>query len=122
MSKIEQLLQDIHNELGADFISIDVVGADGLSIASRRATAEDTSANIARLTMVMKLAIRVAEKLNVGEVEDDLITTDTSYIMARVLGNESYFVVLSLSKNAALGVARMLINEYADQLWNAIPR
>ena len=39
MAKLNQLLQDIRTELGGDFISMDVVGNDGMSIAGTSADA-----------------------------------------------------------------------------------
>ncbi len=121
MAKLDQLIQEIHNELGADLLYMDVVGTDGLSITDLRLADLDTSAIAARWGLVAKLATKVAEKLNLGEVEDNLITINTRYSMMHMLGDGSYFAVLGLSKDAPLGVVRMLMKDYSDQLWDAIP-
>jgi len=123
MNKLEQLLQQVRTELGADFVSTDVVGVDGLSIAGGSAVADfDSTAASARFAMVMKLASNVSNKIGMGAVEDSLVTTDQAYIITRFLGDGSYFWGLAVTKNATLGMVRMLMNEYADQLWKAIPR
>jgi predicted regulator of Ras-like GTPase activity (Roadblock/LC7/MglB family) len=122
MSKLDQIIKDIQNELGADFLYMEVVGTDGLSIANANVTNIDVSAVAARFTMVGKLASRVADKLNLGALEENLITIQNGYGLMHELGDGSYFVVLGLAKDAALGVARMLLKDYSEQLWDAIPR
>ena len=123
MNKLEQLLQQVRTELGADFVSTDVVGVDGLSIAGGSAVADfDSTAASARFAMVMKLASNVSNKIGMGAVEDSLVTTDQAYIITRFLGDGSYFWGLAVTKDATLGMVRMLMNEYADQLWKAIPK
>jgi predicted regulator of Ras-like GTPase activity (Roadblock/LC7/MglB family) len=58
MAKLDQIIHDIHNELGADMLFIDVVGTDGLSIAAERTQNLDTAAIAARFSLVEKLAIK----------------------------------------------------------------
>jgi len=123
MTKLEQILQQVRTELGADFVSTDVVGMDGLSIAGVSVVADSYStAASARFAMVMKLAANVSNKIGMGAVEDSLVTTDQAYIITRFLGDGSYFWDLAVTRNATLGMVRMLMNEYANQLWRAIPR
>jgi predicted regulator of Ras-like GTPase activity (Roadblock/LC7/MglB family) len=69
----------------------------------------------------MKLSANVSNKLAMGKVEDNLITTDKVYILSRFLGDNSYFWVLSVTRDATLGTIRMLMNEFAPLLWEAIP-
>lgn len=122
MAKLDQLIREIQTELGADFLYMEVVGSDGLSIAGANLTSLDVAAVAARLTMVAKLAGKVADKLNLGDVEENLVTVDKGYSLMHELGDGSYFVVLGLARDAALGVARMLMKDYSEQLWDAIPR
>ena len=122
MAKLHQLLQDIRTELGGDFISMDVVGNDGMSIAGTSADASyDSAAASARFAMIMKLASKIGDKLNLGGVEDNMATTDQAIILSRYMGDGSYFWVLAIPKDATLGSVRMTMNEYTDQIWNAIP-
>ena len=123
MSKLEQLLQQVRSELGADFIMSDIVGMDGISIAGGsidpNVSASDAAA---RFSMVMKLAEKASAKVGMGKVDENLVTTDKSYILSRFLGDGSYYWGMAVTRNATLGSVRMLMNEYADQLWDAIPR
>ncbi len=123
MPKLDQLIQEFRSELGADFVSTDVVGMDGMSIAGGSIAPDfDASEASARFAMVMKLAAKASEKLGSGTVDDNLVTTDRLYILARFLGNGSYYWGVAVTRNATLGTVRMLMNEYADQMWDAIPR
>jgi predicted regulator of Ras-like GTPase activity (Roadblock/LC7/MglB family) len=123
MSKLEQLITQVRSELGADFVSTDVIGMDGLSIAGGSISPDFNATEAsARFSMVMKLAEKVSGKIGMGDVEDNLVTTDKIYILTRFLGNGSYFWGLAVTRNATLGSVRILMNEYADQLWDAIPR
>ncbi|MBN1439405.1 MAG: hypothetical protein JW929_08355 [Anaerolineales bacterium] len=123
MAKLDQLLQQFRGELGADFISADVVGMDGLSIAGGSMDpAFNSSEASARVAMVMKLAGNVTTKVGMGVVDDNLVTTDRSYMLTRFLGDGSYFFNVAVTRNAILGSVRLMMNEYAPQLWEAIPR
>ena len=123
MAKLDQLIQQFRSELGADFVSTDVVGMDGLSIAGGSIDPNFNSTDAsARFSMIMKLAEKSSSKLGMGKVDDNLVTTDKAYIIARFIGDGSYYWGVAVTRNATLGTVRMLMNEYADQLWDAIPR
>ncbi len=123
MAKLDQILQQFRAELGADFVSTDVVGMDGMSIGGGCVDSNfDGTEASARFAMVMKLAQKSSEKIGAGPVEDNLATTDRAYIIARFIGNSSYYWGVAVTRNATLGSVRMLMNEYADQIWDAIPR
>jgi len=123
MAKLDQLIQQFRSELGADFVSTDVVGMDGISIAGGSIDPNFNSTDAsARFSVVMKLAEKSSSKLGLGKVDDNLTTTDKAYIIARFIGDCSYYWGVAVTRNATLGTLRMLMNEYADQLWDAIPR
>jgi predicted regulator of Ras-like GTPase activity (Roadblock/LC7/MglB family) len=122
MTKLEQLIQQFRIEMGADFISTDVVGMDGLSIAGNSIDPNFNGSDAsARFAMVVKLAAKASSKINMGKLDDNLTTTDKSYIIARLLGDGSYYWGVAVTRNATLGFVRMVINEFTDQIWDAIP-
>lgn len=122
MAKLEQLIQQFRNELGSDFVSTDVVGMDGLSIAGGSIDPNFNSTDAsARFAMVMKLAVKATAKVGMGRVEDNLVTTEKVYLLSRFLGNGTYYWVVTVPHSATLGSVRILMNEYADQIWDAIP-
>lgn len=123
MKKLDELIQSVRMELGADFIATDVVGMDGLSIAGDAVKssfgADEASA---RLAIVMKLATKVSARIKMGQVEDTLITTDKAFIITRFLGDGSYYWSLTVTDTATLGMIRLIMKDYANQIWDAIPR
>lgn len=123
MSKIDDILQEMRTELGTDFVSSDVVGMDGLSIGGVTADPNfDAGAASARFAMVMRLAQKVSSKVSMGEVTDSLVTTNNAYIITRFLGDNSYYLGVAVTREAVLGMVRMVMDEYADQLWAAVPK
>lgn len=122
MNKLEQVIYQFRNELGSDFISTDVVGMDGISIGGGSLNPNFDAADIsARFAEVMKLAVKISTKIEIGKVDDNLVTTDTTYIISRFLGDGNYYWVVVVSSNATLGTVRMLMNEFAPQITDAIP-
>jgi predicted regulator of Ras-like GTPase activity (Roadblock/LC7/MglB family) len=121
LGKLEDVLQRLHLELGADFLASDVVGKDGISIAggSMDPAFNSTMAS-ARFAGVMELATRASGKIKLGKVEENLVTTDKVYIIARLVGDGSYYWYLAVRREATLGSILLTMNEYAPKLWNAI--
>jgi len=123
MNTLETLIQEVKNELGPDFISTDIVGMDGLSIAGGSVDPNfDAAKASARFAMVMNLTAKVSGKMNMGPVDYNLVTTDLAYIITRFLGDGSYYWGLAITRNAVLGLAYILMDDYADRIWEAIPR
>jgi len=123
MTKLEQVIAQFKLELGADFVSTDVVGMDGMSIAGGSADPTFSASDAAaRFAEIMKLAVKVSTKINSGKVDDNLVTTNKNYIISRFLGDGSYYWVVVVTNNATLGTLRMLMNEYAPQILNTIPQ
>lgn len=122
MSKLEQVIQQFKSELGGDFVSTDVVGMDGISIAGGSVDPNFSASDAAaRFAEVMKLAVKVSKKIEIGKVDDNLVTTNKNYIISRFLGDGSYYWVVVVTNGATLGTLRMLMNEFAGQMWDAIP-
>jgi predicted regulator of Ras-like GTPase activity (Roadblock/LC7/MglB family) len=122
MNKLDQVIFQFRNELGSDFISTDVVGMDGISIGGGSLNPHFDAADIsARFAEVMKLAVKISTKIEIGKVDDNLVTTDSTYIISRFLGDGQYYWAVVVSSNATLGTVRMLMNEYAPQIHDAIP-
>lgn len=51
--------------------------------------------------------------------EDILITTDTVYILLREL-NEAYYQGLAVSRDASLGMARMMMKKFQPRILEAL--
>jgi predicted regulator of Ras-like GTPase activity (Roadblock/LC7/MglB family) len=123
MADMKDLLQEMASEIPG-FIAADVVGVDGLSIANYSANPNfNTEMASAQFALVMKMVQKTTGRLKAGEVEDNLVTTDNAYILTRFLGDNTYYLSIAVDKTAAsLGNVRLMAREYAEPLWNAIPR
>jgi predicted regulator of Ras-like GTPase activity (Roadblock/LC7/MglB family) len=123
MAKLNDLLQEMANEMPG-IISTDVVGMDGLSIAHYATSPEfDAEAAAAQFALVMKLVQKTIGQLKAGAVEDNLVTTNHAYVITRFLGSGSYYLSIAVNKEtASLGNVRLISRQYADLLWDAIPR
>ncbi len=120
-------LKDLLKEMSADipgFLAAGVSGMDGLSIAEYSASPDfNMEIASAQFALVMKLVQRSTKQLKGGSVEDNLVTTDISYILARFLGDGSYYLVVAVDRNmASLGNVRLMTRNFASDLWDAIPR
>jgi predicted regulator of Ras-like GTPase activity (Roadblock/LC7/MglB family) len=123
MTTLEDILAKLRRELASVFISTDIVGMDGLSIAGGSIDPDfDATAASARFATVAKLGKDVSEKLQLGEMDDLLITTDQVYIIQRLIGDGSYYWGLAVTKDATLGMVRLLMKENVEDIWKAIPK
>lgn len=121
MNQLEKILGQVRVELGNDFVSTDVVSMDGLSIAGGSVDPDfDATAASARFALVVKMGQKVAGKVGMGNMDDLLVTTDSVYIIVRFLGDGTYYWSLAVTRDATLGMVRLLMAENADQIWNAI--
>lgn len=120
---VDEILQTMADDIPG-FVAADVVGMDGLAIAGHAADADfDAEASSAQLAMVMKLVERTADQLQAGSVADNLVTTRDTYMLARFLGDGSYYLGVTVDREASsLGNVRLLTRTYADDLWEAIPK
>lgn len=124
MTKLDQLLQQIRNEIGGDFVSMSISGPDGIAIARETVNADKNASDeiTTRAIMVLQLAKKVSDKLGLGEFEENMLTSDKIYGILAYLGDGSYSWTVAVSRKATLGTVRMILNEYASQVWDAIPR
>jgi predicted regulator of Ras-like GTPase activity (Roadblock/LC7/MglB family) len=123
MSKLDQLLREIQTELGPGFVATSIVGMDGLIIANHSLSPNfDANKVAARMAMVMSLAAKSGSKMGMGEVDHNLITTDQAYIISRFIGDGSYYWIIAIARDSVLGMVYMIMEDFADRLWEAIPR
>jgi DNA-binding response OmpR family regulator/predicted regulator of Ras-like GTPase activity (Roadblock/LC7/MglB family) len=123
MANLQDILKDLANDVPG-FISADVVGMDGLSISGYSSNPDfDAEAASAQFALVMKLVSKTADQLGSGEVLDNLVTTEDAYVLTRFLGDGSYYLGVAVSKDmGSLGNVRLMTRNYADDIWDAIPR
>lgn len=124
MAELKDLLKEMSAEIPG-FEAAAVAGMDGLAIAEYRAAPDfNLEMATAQFALVMKLVDRTIDRLKSGNVEDNLVTTDDTYILSRLLGDgSSYYLVISVEREmASLGNVRLMTRNFAPELWDAIPR
>jgi predicted regulator of Ras-like GTPase activity (Roadblock/LC7/MglB family) len=124
MTKLDELLKQIRNEVGGDFISMAVAGTDGMAIARETIVSDKNAADetTSRSIMALQLAKRVCDKLKLGDFEEDMMTSDKVYVLMKYLGDGSYSWALAVTRNATLGTVRLIMEDYSEKVWDAIPR
>lgn len=121
-SELANIIKDVRSDLGNDFIATEIVGMDGMSVAGDKALKEFNSEIVsAHFTMVMKLAKKVSHNMDIGAVNENLVSTDSSLALSRFLGDGSVYWLLITTKEATLGIVRTLMDEYELRLWGALP-
>ncbi|MGC9357083.1 MAG: DUF4388 domain-containing protein [Anaerolineae bacterium] len=123
MATLKELLKEMSGEIPG-FQAASVSGLDGLSIAEYTASPDfNMEMAAAQFALVMKLVQKSTGQLKSGEVEDNLVTSDSSYILSRFLGDGHYFLVIAVDRDmASLGNVRLMTRNFASDLWDAIPR
>jgi predicted regulator of Ras-like GTPase activity (Roadblock/LC7/MglB family) len=123
MADLKELLREMAGEIPG-FQAAAVSGIDGLSIAEYSASPDfKMEMATAQFALVMKLVQKTGDRLEAGEFEDNLVTTDDTYILSRALGDSSYYLIVSVEREmASLGNVRLMTRNFAPDLWDAIPR
>jgi predicted regulator of Ras-like GTPase activity (Roadblock/LC7/MglB family) len=76
----------------------------------------------AQMTMLLKLVDTTSNKINIGEVEDNLTTTDFAYVMMRFVPGRKYFLGLTVDRRAGnLGNMRLISKMYANRISQLLP-
>ncbi|MBD3289907.1 hypothetical protein GF337_13960 [candidate division KSB1 bacterium] len=123
MTELNTILKQMADDIPG-VVAMGVVGMDGLALAHHSTSSEfDIEVASAQFALVMKLVQKTSDHLRDSEVEDNLVTTKKSYMLTRFLGDGSYYIGIAASKeHANLGNMRLIARNYADTLWEAIPK
>ncbi len=124
MAKLNDLLKELRGELGGDMIQLTVCGSDGLAVAQETIVQDSEMADLmtGRASMSLTAARKATDKLGLGTYEESIASTEKAYVLTKYIGDGSYSILLSVTRKAVLGTVRMLMEEYAPKLWDAIPR
>ncbi|MBD3289438.1 hypothetical protein GF337_11600 [candidate division KSB1 bacterium] len=122
MTKLDTILKEIEQQIPG-FLSISVVGLDGLSIAVNCASDFDYETANAQFALVMKLLSKTANQLGKKSIDDFLVTTEHAYLLTRLVGDGSFWFGIAIDRNAGtLGNMRLVAKQFADEVWAAIPK
>jgi hypothetical protein len=75
------------------------------------------------MTMLLKLVDTSATKMNIGEIEDNLTTTDFAYVLMRFLPGHKFFLGITVDRRTGnLGNMRLITKMYANRIAPLLPR
>ena len=117
ITRIEDIIKEMSSTISG-YIACALVGLDGLNVASHAIpNATDPEAISAQLTSLLKVVDVSVEKMGVGIIEDNLVTTENAFILMRFLPGRQYYLSIAADRNAGnLGKLRMITKLYADRL------
>ncbi len=120
-AKVKGMIQDILGEMKEEipgFMGAVVVDNDGVATG---AVSDDPNYHpeiaATQLARLMELVTQVSEKVSLGEMENALITGASGYLLAENLGDGSLHIGVSLNQDATPGLARVIMRDYADRIW-----
>jgi predicted regulator of Ras-like GTPase activity (Roadblock/LC7/MglB family) len=121
MSKLDDLLKEMSGEV-TGYITSALVGLDGIPVATHANPQMEVPGSLsAQMTTLLKMVQDSVDKLGAGEVEDDLVTTEYTYILMRYLpGRQYYLVLVTYRKIGNLGNMRLVSRNFSEKLSRVI--
>lgn len=121
--KLGEVLKEFVQEVPG-LLTASVVGMDGLAVAEHITVSKVNSDAISsQLTLLIKLVDTSVTKSSTASVEEDLLTTQNSYMMLRFLPGKDFFLAVTVDRKVAnLGNLRLMSRVYGDRLAKALPR
>jgi predicted regulator of Ras-like GTPase activity (Roadblock/LC7/MglB family) len=120
-NKIDAILKELAGEVDG-YIASDVVGMDGMNIASHSNSKIDNEGVSAQMTMLFKLVDTSVTKTGLGILEDNILTTANSYLFTRYLPDKQYFLGILADRHvASLGNLRLIGKIYVERIERAMP-
>lgn len=105
-------------------LGVGVMDMEGVPVAV--VTPSDATLNAelaaAQLAVMVRLCSSTADKLKLGDFDENLITTTSRYILTKVLTSDFYLAMILSKESTTLGMARLVAREYAAQVSQALPK
>lgn len=120
--KIQQLVETMAQRIYG-FISLSVVGSDGLAVVEYAHQDFDSEIANAQFTLVMRMLQRSIQHLGVTRFDDHIITTKNRYLYTCFLGDQSFWLGIAIDrKQGNLGNLRLIVQQYSPLIREAIPK
>ena len=123
MAKLDDLLKEMADEIPG-LVAAAIVGMDGLGLAHFTTDPNfDVEIADAQFAVVMQVVNKTAAQLGSDVVEDNLVTTNNAFMLTRFIGDGSMYLGIAVArKGGNLGNIRLVSRNFADALWNAVPK
>ncbi len=120
--KIQQVVETMAQRIFG-FVSLSVVGIDGLEIIEYAHRDFDRETINAQFTLVMQMLQRSIQHLGVIRFDDYIITTQNYYLFTCFLGDQSFWLGIAIDrKQGNLGNLQLMVQQFSPLIWEAIPK
>jgi len=105
-------------------LGVGVMDMEGVPVAVVTPPGATLNAELAaaQLAVVVRLCSLTADKLKLGDFDENLITTPSRYILTKVLTPDFYLAMILSKESTTLGMARLVAREHAAQVSQALPK
>ena len=116
MNEIQEMVTELGHQTEG-FMGVAVATLKGALLVSADFAELDLRTMTRSLSQFVKTVSNATTKLGAGKLEDNLLTTEKSYMLVRLLGVSSVYLLLIVDKDMAnLGNLRHLSKVYAERL------
>ncbi|MBN2089674.1 hypothetical protein JW964_08670 [candidate division KSB1 bacterium] len=120
MEKLNNILQEIGPKISG-FVSVYVVSAEGLTLASYSREKFNEEYLDAQMTIVMKLIEKSLNLLGQASFKFHLITTRKYFLSFSYVRDRSVWIGLVSKRDKGLiGNLQLIMDQYHDRIWNVI--
>lgn len=105
-------------------LGVGVMDMEGVPVAVVTTPGATLNAELAaaQLAVVVRLCSLTADKLKLGDFDENLITTASKYILTKALTSDFYLAVILSKESTTLGMARLVVREHAAHVCQALPK
>lgn len=120
---IGDVVQEVANTTDG-LLGVGVMDMEGVPVAVVTPPGATLNAELAaaQLAVVVRLCSLTADKLKLGDFDENLITTASKYILTKALTPDFYLAMILSKESTTLGMARLVAREHAAQVSQALPR
>ncbi len=120
--KIQQVVEKMAQRI-CGFISLSVVGIDGLAIVEYARKNFDHETVNAQFTLVIQMLQRSIQHLGVTRFDNHIVTTKNCYLFTGFLGDQSFWLGIVIDrKRGNLGNLQLIVQQYSTLIGEAIPK
>jgi len=122
MAKIDDLLKEFVSHVEELEFTAIIHLSDGTPI-SGISLSEDVEMEVpvAYFSEVARKSLVAANETNYGTLEDFVLTTNTHFVVMRVLPGGDYAHMAALSKRGNWGIAKVVMHKFAERFKEALP-
>lgn len=122
MAKIDDVMNEFVQQVD-EIVFSTIVSMDDATPVTGYSTNEslDITIPVAFLAEVARKGIMATENSNFGKTEDVLLTTDTNFIIIRMIPETNYMHCVVLTRQGNWGIAKVLMAKFSKKFKEVLP-